>query len=98
MTDTLQRATLDKYPLPDGYLLVRHYWFSQYGEIDGTDVRWSVVREDGQYVGPVYVHDQTTMTEALVRWLAQLAESRTDMADSLTTWVMVMMQRTGGVK
>lgn len=98
MTDTLERATIEKYTLPHGYVLLRHYWFTQYGEIDETDVRWSVVREDGRMVGPVYVYEKLTMTEALVTWLAQLNEPRRDLVDSLTTWIMVMMQRTGGAK
>lgn len=98
MTDTLERATLEKYPLPGGYVLHRHHWFDQYGEIDETDVRWSVVRADGQLDERIYVHDKMTMTEALVLWLAQQHEGRKEHADSMTMWIMVMMQRTGGLR
>lgn len=89
MTDTMKRASIRSYPLPGGYTLHEHYWFDQYGQIDQSEVCWSIDRDDGQFAGP-YVKECHSYTEAMVSFLAQTNQKLR--ADSLAFWVTKLLE------
>lgn len=46
ITETMEKATLEVFKLPYGFQLHKHYWYSQYGEIDYSDIRFSITQTD----------------------------------------------------
>lgn len=91
ISDALQEATLETFKLPYGYQLHRHYYFSQYGEIDRSDVRFSVAQVAEGADKHVYVYDCYSYEHAMVMFLAQIQAQRPKQFDDLVTWICKLL-------
>lgn len=71
----MQKAMIESFDLPYGYKMVKHYWYSDHGEMDDElDVRYSVIqvkRSDNPRQSAT-VHDFVTMEAAILNWLVRI--------------------------
>jgi hypothetical protein len=90
-SETLQKATIETFKLPYGFQLHKHYYFSQYGEIDYSDIRFSVSQLSAECDKLVYVHECYSYEHAMVMFLAQMQAQRPRQFDDLVTWLCKLL-------
>ena len=91
ISDTLQEATIETFNLPYGFQLHKHYYFSQYGELDRSDIRFSVAEVDEDSDKHVYVHECYSYEHAMVMFVAQIQNQRPRQFDELVPWICKLL-------
>ena len=91
ISDTMQKATLKIYDLPYGFQLHEHYWFSQYGEIDDSDIRFSVEKVTDETTKRIYVHECYNYEHAMVMFLTQIQAEQAKQFDDLVQWICKLL-------
>jgi len=72
ISESMEKATIKTYPLIEGFELREHYYFSQYGEIDENDVRFSIAHR-GEVYRHISINDKNTYEIAMVEFLVQMS-------------------------
>lgn len=87
----MKEATIETFNLPYGFNLHKHYWYSQYGEIDYDDVRFSVVKVADETTKHISVVNCFTYEHAMVMFLAQMQAPRYGEFNEVVPWVCKLL-------
>ena len=87
ISDTMLEATFKTFKLPYDYQLHKLYWFSQYGEIDYSDIRFSAKQVNEDSTKHVYVRDCRNYEHAMVMFLAKIQAQQHRQFDNLVEWI-----------
>lgn len=91
VSDTMKLATIEVFNLPYGFQLHKHYWYSQYGEIDYEDIRFSVVNVTDETSKHVSVVNCLNYEHAMVMFLAQMQATRDYKFNDLVPWICKLL-------
>lgn len=91
ITETMEKATLEVFKLPYGFQLHKHYWYSQYGEIDYSDIRFSITQTDEESDFFVAVANCHSYEHAMVKFLTQIQAQYHNQFQGLDKWICKLL-------